>query len=667
MTSADISGNYGPVHGGSGHQFNGTTFFLEGGQRLLRSGRDPRRMAKEHLARLNRQFVEPPGYAMAQAVLESYGCVILVGASGIGRRAAGQVLLRRLGGEDALVQDESGIPQAPGDPILDSEQVTKGDLILLDPSDVQDADLFDRLMRQLPAYQAELRNRGASLVVVLAESHSDLVRAEVRQLLVTLRRPDAALVVRRHLEVAEIPFAEHQVRDSKALHDRQRTDPMRTLAELVRLIGDALDQLGPGVGFPGWLEAALGVLDELGHKVAAQVKDLRGGAQRALLLATAMLTDAPADQVDFAAAALTRAVAQPDDERPPLERDDLTQRLAELDIAVGGQGRLRFSTFGYERAVRRHFWDNFAALRDNFRIWARELAVSPNIDAHQRDQFVSRFADQALRTGRPDDIVTLVSAWLRPTAVRQRSLPAAALALERGLGDQRQGARFRRLIYDWSRDRNVDKNTAYLAITLCAEVIASTHPSEAVVRLHHFVRRQADDVRDAATEALLRLVRQDRREFRRLLDRVVIGLTEAGWDADFTLFLTLARPLELVSPGSIRLLGESFVRERLLAGWQAAMFGRPTADWADLAREWLDAVEDFPLDGLWLDTLAGATVRPGVGAGRLYGVVRDWARQPGADRRSRNAVALELTHRMEQAQGAASRADSRHPSEEPVR
>jgi hypothetical protein len=262
----------------------------------------------------------------------------------------------------------------------------------------------------------------------------------VRQLLVTLRRPDAALVVRRHLDVADIPFAEHQVRDSKALRDRQQTDPMRTLAELVRLVGDARDQLGQGVGFLGWLEAALGVLDELGHKVAAQVKDLSGGAQRALLLATAMLTDAPADQVDFAAAALTQAVAQPDDERPPLERDDLTQRLAELDIAVDGNGRVRFSTFGYERAVRRHFWDNFAALRDNFRIWARELAVSPDIGAHQRDQFVSRFADQALRTGRPEDIVMLVSAWLRPTAARQRSLPAAALALERGLGDQRHGA-----------------------------------------------------------------------------------------------------------------------------------------------------------------------------------------------------------------------------------
>lgn len=666
MTGTEIIGNHGPIHGGTGHQFYGTTIYVAGGERVFRGGRDPRRTAKDHLTRLDLQFVEPPGYSTARSVLETYGCVALIGAAGIGRRAAGQVLLRRLGGADAVVQDESGLPDAPGEPVLSSEQVTDGDLILLDPSDVQDAEAFDQIMRRLPSYQAELRDRGAFLVVVLAESHDDLVRAEVRHLLVTLRRPDAALVVRRHLEVADIPFTERELTDSKALRDRQATDPMRTLAELVRLVGDARDRLGPAVGFPGWLDAALGVLDELGGKVAAQVKELRAGAQRALLLATAMLADAPADQVDFAAAALTEATAQPDDERPPLERDDLAQRLAELDVAVDRNGCVRFVRFGYEHAVRRHFWDNFAALRDNFQDWARKVAVSPAIGAHQRDRFVSCFADQVLRIDRPDDIVALVSTWLRPVANRQRSLPAAALALELGLDDPRHGGRFRRLIYDWSRDRTVDKDRAHLAITLCAEVIASTHPSEAVVRLHHFVRRQADDVRDAATEALLRLVHQDRREFRRLLDRVVTGLTEAGWDADFALFLTLARPLELARPGSAApLLVDHFVRRRLLAGWRAVLFGRPSVGWADLAREWLDAMENDPRDGLWLATLADACARPGVGAGRLYGVVRDWAREPGVDRCARNAVALELTDRMARTQATAS--GSRHRSEEPVR
>lgn len=105
VTRSEFVGNYGPSRGGSGHQFNGTTFFFGDGERLLRGGRDPLRMARDHLDRLNRQFVEPPGYAKAQDVLEHYHCVILLGASGVGKRAAGQVLLRRLGGEDTVVQD----------------------------------------------------------------------------------------------------------------------------------------------------------------------------------------------------------------------------------------------------------------------------------------------------------------------------------------------------------------------------------------------------------------------------------------------------------------------------------------------------------------------------------------------------------------------------------
>lgn len=667
MTGTELIGNYGPVHGGSGHQFNGTTYFFGDGEGLLRGGRDPWRMAKDHLARLHLQFVEPPGYATAQALLESCGCVLLIGGSGIGKRATGQVLLRRLGGEDAVVQDEYGIPQKKGDPVLDSQDVTEGDLILFDPTDIQDADLFGRLMLRLPSYQAEVRDRGAHLVAVLGESRDDLVRAEVRHLLVTLQRPDAAHVVRRHLEVAEIPFADHQLRDSKALRDRQETDPMRTLAEVVRLVGEARDRLGPAVGFQGWLDTALAALDELGTKVTNQVNEFHSGAQRALLLATAMLADAPADQVDFAAAALAQATAQPDDERPPLARDDLAQRLAELGITVDRRGRVRFPIFGYERAVQRHFWDNFATLRDNFREWARQLAVSPQIGAYQRDQFVSCFADQALRTNRPDDIVLLVSEWREPTDARRRSLPAAALALERGLSSQRHGSRFRRLVYDWSRDRHVGKDTAYLAIASCAGVIASTHPAEAVVRLHHFVRHQTGDVRAAAREALLRLVHQDRQEFRRLLDRVVTGLTTAGWEADFTLLLTLALPSELVGAGTAPLLADRFVRERLVVGWWAMLFGRPPAGWADLAREWLDAAENMPLDGLWLNTLAQACARPGLGAGRLYVVTRDWAREPGTDQRARTAVALELTQHLTRPQGMASGGGPQHRSEEPVR
>ncbi|HEY3750842.1 MAG TPA: hypothetical protein VGL80_16740 [Pseudonocardiaceae bacterium] len=658
-----VAGNWGPVHGGHGPQFNGPTFYIGEGERLLRGGRDPRPTARDHLARLARQFVEPPGYGTAQALLAEHGCTILIGHRGIGIRAAGQMLLRRLGGPDAAIQNETGVPDQPGEPVLDTHQVADGDLILLDPTDAEDEDLF-RIMRLLPSYRAELRERGAHLVVVLTQDRDDLVRMELRPLLAELERPNALDVVRRHLQVAEIPFAEGQLRANTALRPRLTVEPIHQLAELVRLIGAARERLGDAEGFDAWVAAAFAVLDELGHRVAAQVKEQRTGPQRALLLATAMLIDAPADQVHLAATELTLAAAQPNDERPVLERDDLAQRLVELKIAVDANGHVRFTTFGYEGAVRQYFWTNFPELRPNFRTWARQVGVSPHIGAYHRGEFVSRFADQALRTERPDDIVKLVEAWTTPGLARVRTLPAAAMALERGLGSLRHGSRFRRLIYDWSRDPSLDTGKAQLALALCRDVIAATHPAEALVRLHHFVRRQADDVRAAAEEALLRIVHRDFREFRRLLDRVVTSLTGPRWDADFDLFLTLARPVEL-------LLAKGFldhtVRESLVYGWQAMLFERPSAFWAELAGEWLSAIENDRRPELWRDTLVRACERPGAGSARLYAVARDWAREPGADRTTRGRIALDLTNRMDQAQGITPTAAPRHRSEESVR
>lgn len=665
-SQSTFTGNYGPMHGGEGHQFNLHTYYFGDGERLFRGGRDPRPTARDHLTRLNSQFVEPPGYGTARDRLDDHGCAILIGRPGIGIRAAGQMLLRRLGGPDAVVQEESGIPDSPGEQILDASRVAAGDLILLDPAEARDESLV-QIMRRLPPYQAELRERGAYLVVVLGEDRGDLLRDELRPLLVPLQRPDALGVVRRHLKVAGIPFAEEQLRSNTALHTRLAVDPIGKLAELVLLIGQARERLGVAAGFEQWLTAAQEVLDELGSKVAAQVRKHRSGPQRSLLLATAMLSDAPADQVHLAATALTEAAGQPEDERPALERDDLSQRLAELTIDVDADGSAHFTTFGYDRAVRQYFWNNFPELRTSFRNWVGQVAISSRIGPYHRGEFVSRFAEQALRVDQPDDIVSVVETWIKPGQARYRSLPSAAMALELGLGHRRHGTRFRQLIYGWSRDSTLDTGVAHLAVTLCADVIASTHPSEALVRLHHLVRRHADEVQVAATEALLGVAHQDQRMFRLLLDRVITSLTGARWHADFSLFLTVARPTELTPYlRSASLSSGSSLRDQLVLGWQASLFERPSTHWAELAWQWLGAAEQGRNPDFWLDTLASACARPGVGSGRLYTVARDWAREPGTDRRVRGRVALDLTNRMDRAQGIATPAPARHRSEEHI-
>lgn len=660
-----VSGNSGPTHAGSGNQYNGPTYYVYTGERLLRSGPLPRITARDHLTRLNRQFVEPPGYGRAQELLEESGCVVLAGKPGIGMRAMGQVLLRRLGRSDAVIREETGIPERPEDPVLDPADLSEGDLILLDPTEAEDKALA-LVMQRLPFYRAEVLERGGHLVVVLTGDRRDLLGSELRPLVAPVERPSGLAVVRRHLQVAGIPFTDEQLTSNTHLLSRVEVDPIRELAELVLRIAEMRDRTGGTAGFETWLADALDLLGKLSGQVAAKVREYGTGPQRALLLATAMLETAPADQVHLAAASLVTATAQPEDERPALERGGLAERLAELKIEVDAAGHVRFPVFGYAEAVRAHFWSDFPELRPKFRRWAADVGVSAGVEVPYRGEFVSRFVDQALRTNRPDDVAKLVGAWTESGVDRSRSLPSAAAALERGLGHPRHSARFRRLVYSWSRDPHLDKATAYLGIALSGDVIASTHPSEALVRLHHFVRYQTGDVRAAAVDALLRLVRQDRREFRRLLERVVTG---PGFrrNADFDLLLLIARPDELVEPRRSPLLLDPVVREQLVLGWRALLVEQEQAFWAGLAGEWLSAVESGPFADRWLDMLTIASAAPGSGSARLYAVARDWAREPDADRAARHRIAVDLIRLMDLAQGVAPTPGPRHRSEESVR
>jgi hypothetical protein len=70
----------GSVNTGTGHQFNGTVFIVDSSQRLVRVGRDPRTVEREHLDWLNQRFVEPEHYGRARELLAGNGGVLLTGA-----------------------------------------------------------------------------------------------------------------------------------------------------------------------------------------------------------------------------------------------------------------------------------------------------------------------------------------------------------------------------------------------------------------------------------------------------------------------------------------------------------------------------------------------------------------------------------------------------------
>ncbi|HEX5120381.1 MAG TPA: toll/interleukin-1 receptor domain-containing protein [Pseudonocardiaceae bacterium] len=652
-----VGGDSGAVTNVSGHQFNGPTYYVTSTERLERRGRDPTAVAREQLIRLHVRYVEPEGYGDALTNLRDHRCVLLTGVAGAGRRAAGQVLLYRLGG-DGPVQELPDTPTAPDEPVLDRDAVASGNRLLLDLSTTAERHL-PTVLRELPAYLSTVQDKGAHLAVLLAADREYLLDVGLRSLLVTVTRPPGLDVLRRHLDADSVPYRPEQLHAAATLVRHLREDPIRELAELARLIGLARQRSDPSTTCQDWLATALDALTKRSGEVAAEVRERQGGRQRALLLATAMLIGSPADEVDHAAGELLAAVRQPDDERPELEREDLGQQLADLGVTTDRSGRVRFAKLDYDRAVRDHFWTHFPGLRGQFRDWTGRVATADVVTAQNQATFVSHFVEQALRTNRPDDLLVLVDEWTRAGAVRSRSLPAAALAMERGLGDERHGRRFRRQVYDWSREFGLRADLAYLAIQMCADVIASTHPQEAVVRLHHLVRRQSGQVREAAESALHDLVQRDRRLFRYLLHRLATSLAGPRWHADFDLFTTVADPAALMGPPR-PLIVETVVRDQLVTGWHALLAERQPDFWAGLAGEWLAAGVDERFRDRLLDVLVAACAGQGTACGRLYVTGREWAR---ADQATRDPVAHRLADKIDRAQGL----DLPHHNEEATR
>jgi hypothetical protein len=646
----------GPVNTGTGYQFNGPAFILDSLQRLVRVGRDPRHVAREHLYWLNQRFVEPRHYGRARELLADSGSVLLTGAPGGGRRATAQMLLHRLSNAEGQIRE---LPDAdtggPSDgPLLDAHAVDSGERLLLDLSTSEDEETYcGVVLRQLPSYRAVVQDRGAHLVVVLPYSRKQHLGSELGPSAVEIVRPDGKEVFQLYLRCDGIP------RDAQLSVDELTTqlqsEPMRHVAELAGLVQLAKES-EPTQTFPHWLREALAALTKRSNKVAEQMKKLLGsGQQRALLLTTAMFSGAHADAIFESTSRLCKLVGHPADDRSRLEREGLAERLTEIGATTDDAERVRFTLLAYDRAVCTHFWTNFPNLREDFRNWVGTTLGHWTLSSEDRDAVVTRFAEQALRTDRPDDLRRLVERWARRTDVRGPShlLPQAAKAVAHGLIDERHGVFFRRQLLTWSRNSSLPPDLAQLVVQVCSEVLALTHPEQALVRLHHIVRRHSGAAGETARAALLNLIGCDRRLYRRLLDRVTNGQrAKVDEAADLALFLDLADPAQLTDfqRRTQPLIADKTVRGQLVTGWNAVLSGPSSLRCDHYVGTWL-ACGDGRDRELLLDVLVEAGDGRDDLLSRLYVIARDWAHAPDDRRAERIGIADRLNDKIDFAQG----------------
>ncbi|WP_051709285.1 hypothetical protein [Streptomyces sp. NRRL S-350] len=568
-----IGDTQGPTHTGSGSQ-NNYSYYYFASERLVRGGADPLRVAAERRRWLTQRFVPPRGYGEAVNRLEDPGTAVLIsGADGSGRRTAAVVLLHGTGEAHDPFR-EVALDDHQGDPI----PLAPGERVLIDLSVISEA-RFPDAQGLVSSYWHKVERVGGRLAVVLHQDRESLLHSDLRQLLVRIGRPNGAHVLVRHLRNAGVAVTSADLYRS-ALGEVVNTSSMRELQRLHELLTEARSA---GGDLDEWAAKAVAALRDRGNEVAQQVAELADGRQRALLFTAAMLEGAPADAVFRLSDRLLRKLGHPEDERPRLDRADLTQRLHDLRVEVS-EGRIRFTGLAYAEAVRTHFWLYYPDLRGGFGDWLEDAARETAwLDTPDRQRLIVRLTESALKSGDLDVLTGLVESW----AAETKLLPEAMLVLERGLTSETGDSAFRSKIYEWVVGQQLHANLVRGLARICADVMATRHPGQALVRLHHLTRREAQDGPRYGREALFELVGRDKRLYLKLLDRLCEGLERrVPMRPDAGIFLELVDPL----PGWVP-------RAEVVRGWRGVLAVSPAEAWESGIRTWLSAARRAPDGG----------------------------------------------------------------------
>ncbi|MDX3628777.1 hypothetical protein PV728_00320 [Streptomyces europaeiscabiei] len=645
-SSTRVENPHGFTHTGPGN------IYVNVGAQLQDSDKPAfRRVAEDQLRWLRRVLVDPVNMGKARSTLADTGTVILDGAPGSGRTAAARVLLREYHRDSGVFHEL--LPGEEGELSLhDPALVETGDRLLLDLSAADDRQ-WSAARADLPALRRAVHERHAHLVVVMPRGGA--VDPDLQYYRVEIEPPPGLNVLRRHLRVHGVPYEQYIQPDVTVTEFRPGQRPMREIADFADLVRRARETARRDEGFAQWCAAAKRARNDRRKEVAARVAELREAPQRALLIAVSMLHGAHADVVHRAAQLLLSTLDSPSEGLPLLQHKDLAERLAEISAETRPDGHIQFRELDYDSAVRAHFWDHMPDLRHHLGTWAARVVDlnDPHLIPAVRDDLVARIADQYLRTRRGDGLSSLAERWSSEAASRAR-LEAAVHALTCALNDPAHGREFRERIYQWCAYRRLKGEFAQVLVQLCADVLASSHPDQALIRLYYLAQRERDTVR--AVQALCDLVARSRRLRRRLLDRLARSNLSPP---DLGIFLRVCDPVPLTDAFDITcaLVETNGVQRSLTTCWHAVLARMPRAEWQPHAERWLHwAADDTGHRGeLLLDVLVRAAERCDNRRGAVFAALYASAREaertaPGGPARSAEITEL-LLQKISVAQG----------------
>ena len=596
---------------GSGPQFIHQYYGSGPEHRASRS----RPLADDLLADLRRRFEPPHGFAEARQVLEQSRTVLIDGKPGSGRSTAARMLLfehraLRDSLREVLAEDDEGNVRLATRPLPEPEG------LLLDLSE---ADLATwRVVHDgLPGLHASVRTSGSRLAVVLpARLPARALHADLAPLRVAIGRPDARLVLLGALRQAGL----RDVRDLPDDIERhlEKQPPLREVAHLARLIREEA-AAGRREKFADWCRAALEALNRSPKDVADHVGKLQDGRRRALLLTAAMLRGARADAVHEACESLLETVGHPVDDRPLLEREALSAQLEEIGAAAGRDGRVAFTETDYDVPVRAYFWTNMPGLRAHLGEWVGTAVALRTLTEDDRVLLAERYAEQVLGADTPEDLLQRARHWAGHADPSVRK--AAVHALAYGALHPDHGRAVRKELYAWATSASPAPALAEVLTAVCSGDLASRHPEQAMVRLHHVARRMPAG--HPAETRLIELALGDHLLHRRMLERLPGGLADRC-ETDVRLFAALASPHRLAfssaDPTARTLPVGTEVAGSLTDCWAALFEHVPGTHWHGLLHAWLSAADQATPDdrARLVDILVGACRKQPVRLAVLY-------------------------------------------------
>jgi hypothetical protein len=581
VRNISLSDTSGPMMAGDHNTQHNLNIIAAGLKRL-----QPLRQPIDHLRWLAERFVPPPGFGEAQAAIRELRTVILDGPPGAGRTAAAQMLVfSSWSGQGELHELDPQEPDEGSSFHIDPDLIGREDGMWMDLSD-KSQQLWIQIQKDLPELHHCVQERDARLIVIQPNGLG--LRADFRPHLRLIGSPQQQEVFRHLLEVEGLANGAASPAPDFLRNPRFMNDIRRFVDDILDARDQQANESDKG-DLRRWIAAAERPTSPRETRVSEALSGLPLASQRALLLSVAMLHGAHADVIDSAASALVAHLrGEPD---AVLNRPPLGERLREVGAETDPARHVRFTSSGYERAVRLFFWRHFPELHSTLADWVRTTLNSNDLSDDDHTEMAGGFATQCLDARYQHYWTSLVE---RLTA--QRSNPACELAavavLRVGLADEANSRTVRRQIYDWSRANDTSGSLATVLVSACQQM-TQTHPAEALVRLHHLARRHQK--RMDIWDVLVVVVYGNEPLLRLLLSRLTNGPPETTRAVDARIFLHVADPARLTARqlANQSPIAQSDIARQLVEGWTLAFTRLPGTEWASRASDWLRcAAED---------------------------------------------------------------------------